>query len=87
MSESSTTALAARGLGFAYRDGHGIAEIDLDLAAGEVVGVLGPNGAGKSTLVKALSGTVGPCRGSVTLAGEAVASVNPDRVFLIVRVP
>jgi iron complex transport system ATP-binding protein len=76
VSESSNTALAARGLGFAYRDGHGIAEIDLDLAGGEVVGVLGPNGAGKSTLVKALSGTVGPCRGSVTLAGEELSTMS-----------
>jgi iron complex transport system ATP-binding protein len=68
-------ALAARGLGFAYREGQGIEQIDLDLAAGEVVGVLGPNGAGKSTLVRALSGTVGPCRGSVTVLGDELASL------------
>ncbi|GMU63975.1 MAG: ABC transporter ATP-binding protein [Acidobacteriota bacterium] len=76
MAEVAPLALAARGLGFGYRDGHGIEGIDLELAAGEVVGVLGPNGAGKSTLVKALSGTVGPCRGSVRLLGDELASLS-----------
>lgn len=72
----SDPALTARALSFRYRDGHGIEGIDLDLAAGEVVGVVGPNGAGKSTLVKALSGTVGPCRGSVALLGDEILALS-----------
>lgn len=39
--------------------------VDLDVAAGEFVGIFGPNGAGKSTLVKAVAGAV------PTFAGEA----------------
>ena len=31
---------------------------DLDVAAGEFVGIIGPNGAGKSTLLKAVLGLV-----------------------------
>lgn len=32
--------------------------IDLNIAAGEVIGIIGPNGAGKSTLLKCLAGLV-----------------------------
>lgn len=42
-------------------------DVDLDLVAGEWLGVIGPNGAGKSTLLKALAGLV-PATGQVHLA-------------------
>jgi iron complex transport system ATP-binding protein len=41
--------------------------IDLQLQAGEVLGVLGPNGAGKSTLLAALAGELPPSAGGVSL--------------------
>lgn len=44
-----------------------LAQIDLELAPGEVLGVLGPNGAGKSTLLAALCGELAASTGSVTL--------------------
>jgi iron complex transport system ATP-binding protein len=72
--------LAARGVSFAYRGGHGLAGIDFELAAGELVGVLGPNGAGKSTLVRVLSGVSGPYRGSVRLLGDELASLSRREV-------
>jgi len=67
--------LAARGVGFAYRDGHGLAEVDLEVVAGEIVGLLGPNGAGKSTLVRVLSGVLGPYRGTIALDGDELAAL------------
>jgi iron complex transport system ATP-binding protein len=71
----SAPALAARAAGFAYRDGHGIADIDLEAGAGEIVGVVGPNGAGKSTLVKTLAGVLAPYRGSIRLQGAELAGL------------
>ena len=68
-------ALAARGVGFAYRDGHGLGGVDFEVAAGELVGVLGPNGAGKSTLVRVLAGVAGPYRGSIRLLGDELAKL------------
>lgn len=47
-----------------------LTDIDLDLRAGEVLGVLGPNGAGKSTLMAALCGELPLAAGSVALAGR-----------------
>nr|WP_314482020.1 heme ABC transporter ATP-binding protein [uncultured Pseudomonas sp.] len=47
--------------------------IDLQLRAGQVVGVLGPNGAGKSSLLGVLSGELVPERGVVTLHGRPLS--------------
>ncbi len=47
-----------------------LAGVDLELAAGEVLGLLGPNGAGKSTLVRALIGRVRPDVGGIRLFGR-----------------
>ncbi len=44
--------------------------IDLDVAAGELVGYLGPNGAGKSTTLKMLTGILVPTAGEVRVAGH-----------------
>lgn len=50
------------------RDGKQVvANIDLALAPGQMLGVLGPNGAGKSTLLAALSGELAPTQGEVLL--------------------
>lgn len=53
-------------------------KLDLQLQAGEVLGVLGPNGAGKSSLLKALSGELAPASGKVLLDGRALPQW-PDR--------
>lgn len=53
-----------------------IEDIDLDVAAGEVVAVVGPNGAGKSTLLAAIAGDRRPTRGLVMLHGREVRSIS-----------
>ena len=49
-------------------------EVDLHVAAGEIVCVLGPNGAGKTTLVRVASGLLVPWSGEVRLLGEPLAA-------------
>ncbi len=48
-----------------------LADVDLDLAAGDIHALMGANGAGKSTLSKIVSGLVVPDTGTMQLAGAA----------------
>jgi D-xylose transport system ATP-binding protein len=47
--------------------------VDLEVYAGEVVGLVGDNGAGKSTLVKVISGIYSPDHGEISMDGVPVA--------------
>jgi D-xylose transport system ATP-binding protein len=51
--------------------------VDLDLYAGECVGVLGHNGAGKTVLIKVLSGVYVPDEGSIEVHGKPVSFRTP----------
>jgi len=51
-------------------------DIDLDIAAGESVGVLGRNGAGKSTLLQLLCGVTAPSRGVVKVRGRVAPLIS-----------
>ncbi len=42
-----------------------LVDIDLEIAAGDFVGVVGPSGSGKSTLLKAIAGSVRPIAGTI----------------------
>jgi len=50
-----------------------LANIDIQLRPGEVLGVLGPNGAGKSTLLAALCGELASSEGTVSLDERQLA--------------
>lgn len=59
--------LIAKDLGVTRGGKHVVANIELGLAPGQMLGVLGPNGAGKSTLMGALCGELAPTHGQVLL--------------------
>ena len=51
-----------------------LADINLHVKQGEVLGLLGDNGAGKSTLLKILCGFQPPDAGRILLNGQEVTS-------------
>ena len=57
--------------------------VDLDVKAGEAVGVIGPNGAGKTTLMRVISGLIRPTKGSIAMQGvrQGDASVGTGTAF------
>src|SRR2546422_3489072 len=50
--------------------------VDLEISAGEFVGLVGPNGAGKTTLLRLMAKLIEPSRGVVWLDGQALADLS-----------
>ncbi|MGJ4970021.1 ABC transporter ATP-binding protein [Bradyrhizobium sp. HKCCYLRH1073] len=69
-----TAILEVSNLCAGYGDFQALFNIDLEIAAGEVIALIGANGAGKSTLLKAVTGLITPSAGKIAFAGEATAN-------------
>ncbi|MFI6456629.1 ABC transporter ATP-binding protein [Streptosporangium amethystogenes] len=54
-------------------------DIELEVAAGQVVALLGPNGAGKTTALRALAGLTALSGGQISLDGEALHTLAAER--------
>ena len=76
---TSAPILATRNLGLDIGGAKIVADVSLEVRAGELVGIIGPNGAGKTTLFNLLSGLMRPTAGSVELHGRDVTGESPYR--------
>ena len=54
-------------------------DINLQVAAGEIVALLGPSGSGKSTLLSIVAGLQPPLKGSVWFDGQEITQVPPEQ--------
>lgn len=77
MSGAREPILSLRGISKRFGAVQALTEVDLDVAAGEVVALVGDNGAGKSTLVKVICGVGPPDSGTITFAGREVRVDSP----------
>jgi iron complex transport system ATP-binding protein len=65
--------IEARGLTVTLGGRTVLADVDLALAPGEILGLVGPNGAGKTTLLRTLIGLAAPESGEVTVEARPLA--------------
>jgi ABC-type sugar transport system ATPase subunit len=69
--------LEIRGLCKQFGSIQALRNVDLDIHAGEVLGLLGDNGAGKSTFIKCISGVHTPTSGTIRCEGRPVTIAAP----------
>ena len=69
MSESKRQIVRLQGVAKSFGAVHALAGVDLDVEAGQCLGLVGHNGAGKSTLMHVLAGTLAPDRGAIVIDG------------------
>ena len=65
--------LATRALSKSFGGLRAVDGVDLELRAGEILGVIGPNGAGKTTLFSLIAGSIVPTSGEVLMRGFRVS--------------
>ncbi len=78
MSSAGAPMLSARGLTKRFGRVTALEGADVDVHAGQVLGVIGDNGAGKSSLIKCLSGAMVPDSGTIELDGRTVSFRRPQ---------
>jgi len=66
----------ARGVSVSFGGVRAVAGVDLEIEAGELVGLIGPNGAGKTTFIDAITGFV-RSEGTVELGGTTLNGLPP----------
>ncbi|MCY3779628.1 MAG: ABC transporter transmembrane domain-containing protein [Chloroflexi bacterium] len=69
-------AIELRGLSFAYDELDVLKDINLEIAAGEIIALVGPSGAGKSTLFNLIPRFYDPDSGAITIDGHDIRQVT-----------
>ncbi|MFC4016145.1 ABC transporter ATP-binding protein [Nonomuraea purpurea] len=57
-----------------------VRELDLNIAAGEIVVLLGPSGCGKTTTMRMINRLIEPTSGDIMIGGENSRDIDPDRL-------
>jgi ribose transport system ATP-binding protein len=70
-----------RGIGKTFPGVHALDGVDVEVHAGEILGLVGENGAGKSTLVKILAGAYARDEGEITVGGDEVGAADPHEMM------
>ncbi len=58
-----------------------VANFNLDLEPGELVGIIGPNGAGKTTVFNLITGVYRPTEGLIQFNGHSLVGLQPHQII------
>jgi NitT/TauT family transport system ATP-binding protein len=72
----SNIILQCENVGHAFGPKRVLNQVNLEIAAGQIVGLVGPSGCGKSTLLRAILGTHPPTEGRVLISGMPMDKPN-----------
>ena len=81
MSGEAASALEVVSLSKRYAGQLAIADVDLSIRPGEVLGLIGPNGAGKTTLLESIAGLLPVDSGRVTWTGRPLSTQQRREVM------
>jgi ABC-2 type transport system ATP-binding protein len=76
--QQTTPAIILRDVSKNFGQLAAVANLNLAVAPGKILGFLGPNGAGKTTTIRILTGFIKPTGGSVFLLGNDMAEAGPS---------
>ena len=68
--------LTLSGVAKRFGEVEALTHVDLDINAGQVIGLVGGNGAGKTTLLRLMAGVMEPTKGSILFGTEPVSTMR-----------
>ncbi len=77
--ESSAPALRLIDIQKSYGENRVLADVNLEIAAGEFVVVVGPSGCGKTTMLRVIAGLEMPDSGDIVMFDENVTDMSPGQ--------
>jgi NitT/TauT family transport system ATP-binding protein len=84
---AAVPAVSMRGIGLTFEAGSArerevLANIELDVHAGEFLCIVGPSGSGKTTLLRLLAGLARPSTGEVCFYGKRITGPSRERAII-----
>jgi branched-chain amino acid transport system ATP-binding protein len=71
--------LSLKGVEKVFGSFRALGPVDLDVGAGERLGIIGPNGSGKTTLINCITGVYRPDKGSVHFQGQNISHLEAHK--------
>lgn len=72
--------LQVRDLKMAFGGLVAVADLDFDVAEGEILSMIGPNGAGKTTVFNVITGIYRPTKGTIQFDGHNLVGLKPHSI-------
>ena len=70
------TSIRLAGVTVTFDGNAALRDVDLEIDAGEAVGLVGPSGAGKTSLLRLINGTLRPASGTIEVGGEDLSRLS-----------